>query len=102
MVGNRPEGAVLADAACSRDPAHTTCRVVGYGAQVGDDGRRRMISCLHAPGAGIGLDRLLDALGFATPYHLVETNGLLTSEPRGLDLLGQLAELGLDVVDPSG
>ncbi len=41
-------------------------------------------------------------VGFATPYRLVETNGLLTSDPSGLDLLGQLAEVGLHVVYPSG
>jgi len=69
---------------------------------MGDDERRWLICCLHTSGAGVGLDRLLDALGFAMPYRLVETNGLLTSEPNGLDLLGQLAELGLHVVDPSG
>ena len=47
-------------------------------------------------------ERLLDAPGFASPYRLGETNGLLTSQLRGLDLLGQLAELVLHVIDLSG
>ena len=49
IVGNRPEGAVLGDATRGRDPALTSCRVVGYGAQVGDEEVRGLLAAARLP-----------------------------------------------------
>jgi hypothetical protein len=56
----------------------------------------------HSSGAGIGVERLLDALGLATLYRLVEAHRLLPRRSDSLDVSRKLAQLALQVIDPSG
>ncbi|MCA8966976.1 MAG: cytochrome c biogenesis protein CcsA, partial [Planctomycetes bacterium] len=83
---------MLGNPASGLDPAASSCRVVGHGAEVGNEERRRLIRCLHASGTGVGLDCVLDALGFANEGQTFGFEYLSYAQmvPVG-DKLGELA-----------